>query len=261
MKDLRRDILMLIQVCKFILFLNLIVIYIIHTFILSLFHRDIWKFRSKVIYVMSMYCSWGLKLAGVQVKKQGIKNDMKFMVANHLSYLDILVIASQFPTTFVTSVEIRETPFLGLITKLGGCLYVERRNKFSLSSEIQEITESLQKNIPVTVFPEATSTNAESVLRFKRPLFQASLDAQTPVSPICLNYLKIDGASFNRGNRDTICWYGDMDFIPHLWNLMGKRKIIVELCLLREIPTEEPTQLAEKSHNIISTNFIALSLT
>ena len=251
----------MVQLLKFLVFLNLIVIYIIHTFILSLIYRDIWVFRSKIIHTLSHYCTWGLKVAGVRVRKYGIKADTQFIVANHMSYLDILVLASQFPTSFVTSVEIREMPVLGLMTKLGGCLYVERRNKSNLSNEILELTTALQKNIPVTVFPEATSTNAESVLRFKRPLFQASLDSKVPVSPICINYLKIDGETFNRVNRDTVCWYGDMAFVPHLWNLMGKRDILVELRLLNEIPAAEPLYLAEESHRMIESNFLGLSLT
>lgn len=250
---------MIKQSLKFILFIGLIVIYIVHSFILSLIYRDLWVFRSKVILVMSRYCTWGLKLSGIQVKKYGITTDMKFMVSNHLSYLDILVLCSQFPTTFVTSVEIRETPFLGLITKLGGCLYVERRSRENLSTEIKELTLALNKNIPVTVFPEATSTNAEAVLRFKRPLFQASLDSKTPVSPICINYLKIDGELFDVNNRDSVCWYGDMGFIPHLWDLMGKKSVVVELRLLNEIEAAEPALLAEESHRRIQKSFIGLN--
>lgn len=250
---------MIKQSLKFILFLGLIVIYIVHSFILSLAYRDLWTFRSRIILVMSKYCAWGLRLAGVRVKKYGITNDMKFIVSNHLSYLDILVLCAQFPTAFVTSVEIRETPFLGLITKLGGCLYVERRNRENLSNEIKELTLALQKNIPVTVFPEATSTNAESVLRFKRPLFQASPDSSVPVSPVCINYLKIDGKHFDLSNRDSVCWYGDMGFISHLWNLMGKNDVLVELRLLSEIPAAEPSVLAEESHHKIQSSFIGIN--
>lgn len=248
-----------IQGIKFISFLSVMVIYIIHSFILSLIYRDIWTFRSKIIHIMSRYSSLALRLAGVRVKKYGITNEMKFVVSNHLSYLDILVLCSQFPSTFVTSVEIREIPVLGLITKLGGCLYVERRNKTNLSNEIKELTMALQKNIPVAVFPEATSTNAESVLRFKRPLFQASLDSQVPVSPICINYLKIDGKLFDVSNRDSVCWYGDMGFLPHLWELMGKRSVLVELRLLNEIPAAEPVLLAEESHRRIQQSFVGLN--
>ncbi|MES2769167.1 MAG: 1-acyl-sn-glycerol-3-phosphate acyltransferase [Bdellovibrionota bacterium] len=251
----------IVQGLKFISFLSLMVIYIVHSFILSMIYRDIWIFRSKIIYVMSWYSSLALRLAGVRVKKYGMTNDMKFLVSNHLSYLDILILCSQFPSTFVTSVEIREIPVLGLITKLGGCLYVERRNKSNLSNEIKELTTALQKNIPVAIFPEATSTNAESVLRFKKPLFQASLDSHVPVSPVCINYLKIDGKLFDTGNRDFVCWYGDMDFLAHLWELMGKRNVLVELRLLNEIQAAEPILLAEESHRRIQQNFIGLNPT
>jgi 1-acyl-sn-glycerol-3-phosphate acyltransferase len=249
------------QTLKFILFLSLMVVYIIHSFVLSLIYRDIWIFRSKIIYVMSGYCKLALKLAGVRVIHSGDyePSKMNFLVSNHMSYLDILIIASRFPSTFVTSVEISEIPVLGLMTKLGGCLYVERRNKTNLSNEIKELTMALQKNIPVAIFPEATSTNAETVLRFKKPLFQASVDAEVLVSPLCINYLKIDNEVFSEKNRDDVCWYGDMGFLPHLWNLMGKKKILVDLRSFYNIPAMPPVLLAEESHRLIQSNFIGVN--
>ena len=245
------------QSMKFSGMLGLIFIYIIHSLILKIFYKDIWTFRRKIIFVMSSYCKFSLKLIGIRVKKYG-KIESPFVVSNHLSYLDILVLASLHPTAFVTSVEIREMPGLGLLTELGGCLFVERRSRANLSKEIQDLTNALNKNIPVTIFPEATSTNAESVLRFKRPLFQASQDSGKSVTPICINYLKVDGEYLNKQNRDTVCWYGSMDFLPHLWKLMEKREILVEIRVLNSLSPEEPAIMAVASHQMVQENFIGI---
>jgi 1-acyl-sn-glycerol-3-phosphate acyltransferase len=247
------------QTLKFTAVISLILIYVIHAYIYSFIFRDLWTFRKRVVFLLQRYCKRFLCILAVRAVKQGFtqKNPL-FIVSNHMSYLDVLVLSSEFPTTFVTSVEIREVPVLGLLTQLGGCLYVERRNKQNLSQEISELTTAIQKNLTVTVFPEATSTSGEGVLRFRKPLFRAAIDATTAVNPICLNYAKINGEKFNVSNRDLVCWYGDMSFVPHLWKLAGCKEVIAEISLMPEIPYEKSKDhavLAEESYVAVSSHF------
>ena len=93
------------------------------------------------------------------------------IVSNHLSYLDVLAMISVLNTRFVTSMEVKHAAGLGWITDQAGCLYVERRSRKNLKTEINEISKALEGGFYVVVFPEATSTNGDGVLRFKRPLF------------------------------------------------------------------------------------------
>lgn len=157
------------------------------------------------------------------------KSKNYFIVSNHLSYTDILIISSIIPTSFVTSVEMKKTPFLGQIIQLAGCLFVERRNKKNILNEIGDIENALNKGLNVTVFPEATSTNGEQVLNFKRSLFQSAMNTQVDVLPMTLNYRKVNGENVSSENRDSICWYGDMEFAPHLWSLCKNKSINVDI--------------------------------
>ncbi|MCB0357227.1 MAG: 1-acyl-sn-glycerol-3-phosphate acyltransferase, partial [Bdellovibrionales bacterium] len=224
-----------------------------------------WAYRKAMILVVKFWTLRSLNLIGIHVHQKGqtVQSSENFLVvSNHLSYLDILLITSQFPSCFVTSMEIKETPFLGYITELGGCLYVERRSKENLHQEIQQITVALEKGFNVTIFPEATSTNGEKVLRFRRPLYQAAISSKKPVLPICLNYKFLNYQKVNKANRDTLFWYGDMNFLSHLWQLMGQESIHVEIELLPSLPIIEvvDTQiLAEKSHNLVSHSFIPVT--
>lgn len=184
------------------------------------------------------------------------------IASNHMSYLDVLVLAAKFPGLFVTSVEVRDMPFLGLLSRLGGCLYVERRSREGLSSEVREISSALSQGLSVLLFPEATSTNADQVLRFRRPLFQAAIDAGTKVLPVTLNYISVDRQSFQRRNRDIICWYGSMPFLSHLLEMFRQKEITVLLTKHSLIDANQfsKEQLAEKCHEEVASYFMTCPL-
>ncbi len=201
------------------------------------------------------FCLWFM---GVKVRVEGElprPGEGTLVVANHLSYLDVLAMGAVMPTSFVTSVEVRDTPFLGHIAKAAGCLFVERRSRDNLSEEVQDIARVLRQGGLVTIFPEGTSTDASGVLRFRRPLFQAAIDAGVRVQPLCLNYRSVSGELFNAKNRDTVCWYGDMDFGPHIWRLFQQDSVELEVNVLESIEpstTPDPAQLAEAGHRVVS---------
>ncbi len=184
------------------------------------------KARRILCSIVSFYCKVGIALLGFKVSenykvdKLSLTGKNFLMVSNHMSYMDILVMCSRHPACFVTSVEMRDIPFLGHLCKLAGCVFVERRNKTNLGNEVAEITEALRSGLNVVIFPEATSTNGEDVIRFKRPLFKSSLDSGIPVLAMTVNYNQMDGNKVDRSNRDLICWYGDMTFADHLFKLL-----------------------------------------
>jgi len=218
--------------------------------------------RSLSLFWMRRYCKWCNWLFGIEIKNNQPLNPPSlsgtFIVANHLSYLDVLVMNASLSACFVTSEEIKETPFLGQLCILGGCLFVERRSRSRLGIEISEIKEALISGSNVVVFPEATSTNATGVLRFKRPLFQAAIQAKSPIANYCIQYEKINGEPFQLKNRDQICWYGDMDFFPHFWKFLKLKKIEVRLEFIDVIETigiNETHSLSELSHRLVSSRF------
>lgn len=202
-----------------------------------------------------------LKLMGIEVETKDLERTEKrgkLLVGNHMSYIDVLFTAAINPGCFVTSVEMKKTPFLGQICQLGGCVFVERRNKKNLKNEIREITESLKNGLDVYVFPEATSTNGDEVIRFRRPLFNAAIEAGVEILPLTINYNKLNDIEVNEGNRDYICWYGDMTFFDHLWNLFAIRRIDVSVDFhprIEQTPSIEALELAEKSHDLVKSSF------
>jgi len=218
------------------------------------------QMRKLLIKIIGLYSKFVLKFLGIYVNVLGEYNkDRNYLiVSNHLSYIDVLIIASHFPSAFVTSVEMRDTPFLGHIAKLGGCLFVERRSRANLSQEIKELTNGLLSGINVAIFPEATSSDGKEVLRFRRPLFQAAIDSKVEVLPLCLNYRYINFEPINLTNKDKVFWYGDMTFGKHFWELLKTPRVEVDLSLLPVIETQKDWDnaiLAQTGHERVSASY------
>jgi len=184
----------------------------------------------------------------------------RLLVANHLSYLDVLILVSLVRTSFVTSVEVRDTPGLGLIARLGGCIFVERRSRENLTNEVGEIARHLDIGENVTVFPEATSTNGDAVLPFKRAMFRSVEGRPIPVIPMAIRYTSAAGAPLSAANRDWICWYGSMDFLPHLWSLCSLGEVGVRIDVqspLNVVPHMCRKELAEHAHQVVAGAYAA----
>lgn len=253
------------QIVKFVLILSMIILYLSSGYFLLLFLRDRWKRTARYTVLVQKASRIGLWILNVDVETENQNGgylpklpENVFVVSNHMTYLDILVISSQLPCCYITSMEIKETPVLGNITDIAGCLYIERRNKDNIENEIKDISNGLQEGLNVTIFPEATSTNGEEVIRFRRPLYNAAIFARKKIQPICINYESINGEPFSLKNRDLICWYGDMDFASHLWKLCGLDHTKVKVTALQPIDSPqdfEAGDLAQETHQRVSHRF------
>ncbi len=182
--------------------------------------------------LISFFSGLLLKVLGCRVHVEQTPKHRKnnhLIVSNHLSYLDVLVLSKIFPSCYVTSQEIRESFGLGQITTLAGCLFVERRSRSHLSKEISSITRALKAGLNVVIFPEGTSTNGDTVLRFRQPLFQAAIDSGTKVLPATINYKQLNRQPITVHNRDQLFWYGDMTFWNHFTGLAAVDRLDVSV--------------------------------
>ena len=180
------------------------------------------------------------------------------IVSNHVSYLDIIVLASCYPMVFITSLEMAANPILGDITRLGGSLFTNRKKRTTLPAEIANFTTALKEGFNVVLFAEGTSTNGASVYPFKKSLFQAAVNAEVDILPCCVRYAKLDGIPItSQPQRDIICWYATTTFLPHFWKLL-KHDVEAEVSLLEPIhhdPKLNRQQLSELTHESILSAF------
>jgi 1-acyl-sn-glycerol-3-phosphate acyltransferase len=214
-----------------------VISYLFRAMIIHLTTTDSHQRRRKFAQNVSRSCAQGLKALNVEVKTSNNPSNCKryLIVANHLGYLDIFAIASTVPCLFVTSVEMKETPFLGLLTEMAGCMYVERRNRANIHNEIKEIEAALNDGFNVVVYPEGRSTNGEMVHPFKKSLLMACAGSEANILPAVVNFDSINGEPMQHKFRDWVCWYGDMPFVSSVFQAAQMNQCLLKLDFLDEI--------------------------
>ena len=179
--------------------------------------------------------------------------------ANHLSYLDVLVHASLFPSTFITSREMRQTLFLGHVCRFALCFFVDRENRRRLAREIRALAALLESGVPVTLFPEGAAGDGAGVRPFRSPLFKACAVAGVSVVPVTLNYRTLDSVPVGPGNRDVVCWYGGTAFWPHVWRLLRHRRVEVDVVVSPPVVDDDYRRLAEKTREAVTSAYAPLA--
>jgi 1-acyl-sn-glycerol-3-phosphate acyltransferase len=216
---------------------------------LDFFTKNVGKYTKQALELFNME----LKVVGYDPQMMKERNFL--MIANHMSYIDILMVSSVQPCVFVTSVDMGEQFFLGDMAELGGSIFVERRHRGTIGRDLGVMADTLRAGHNVVLFPEGTSTNGEGLLPFKKSLFMSAVEAGVDILPVCLKYTEIDGEPFSPANRDRMCWYGDMDFFSHFMGLMNLKKVKAELHFLEPIVvTKDSTrqELAQKTFDAIN---------
>ncbi|WP_328419972.1 1-acyl-sn-glycerol-3-phosphate acyltransferase [Micromonospora sp. NBC_00389] len=117
------------------------------------------------------------------------------LVANHVSWLDILAVLAVAPTRMVAKREVRSWPVLGLLAAAAGTVFVDRSRPRALPATVRRVADALRAGRPVAVFPEGTTWCAGDGAADCRPgggfrpaMFQAAIDAGSPVVPLRLAY-------------------------------------------------------------------------
>jgi 1-acyl-sn-glycerol-3-phosphate acyltransferase len=159
-----------------------------------------------------------LSAMGIRYRVKGvIPSGATLIVANHLSYLDIVIFSAAVPCAFVAKEEIAGWPGFGLLARLGGTIFLDRESRLSAWDAAESMALRLAENVPVLIFPEGTSTDGREVLRFHSTLFEAAVESGLAVVPAAVFYQPV-GAGLEE--RD-ICWFGDDLFLPHLKQVLG----------------------------------------
>lgn len=144
------------------------------------------------------------------------------LVTNHLSYLDVVLIARLVPSVFVAKSEVRSWPVWGVLSRAMGTVFVDRSKPSDTRRVASTMARILASGVNVVVFPEGTSTDGMAVARFRSSLLQAAAESRLPVYAGAIRY--------RTGGQDpparmSVCWWGDMTFLPHFWELCGVSRI------------------------------------
>ena len=118
-----------------------------------------------------------------------LSKDTYLIVSNHISWLDIPVIFSLKPITFVSASEVKTWPIIGILAKISGAIFVDRNRKSSLVEVIQAMNHHFKnEKQSICIFPEGITSNGYQVLPFKSNLFQSAFESNKLILPLSIKY-------------------------------------------------------------------------
>ncbi len=170
------------------------------------------------------WCGICLRRLGIDYTYQGLPPQNGLLVSNHVSYLDVLVLAAIVPCVFVAKQEVANWPVFGRMARLSGTIFVDRRRRSDVHSVAAQMSEAARSGTPVVLFPEAASSDGSTVLPFHSSLLDPAVRLQLPVVPVHLSYTLQDGDP-----KTDIAYWGDMTLTPHLLKMLGKHGIRPQL--------------------------------
>jgi 1-acyl-sn-glycerol-3-phosphate acyltransferase len=157
------------------------------------------------------------------------------LVANHVSWLDILAINAVQPARFVSKADVRAWPLIGWLVACGGTLFIERERKRDALRVVHEVADALRGADAIAVFPEGTTGPGDTVLPFHANLLQAAITTGTGVQPVVLHYSE-------PGQPVSVAaqYVGDTTLVGSLLKVACARGIVVHVQFL---PLEAPGEL------------------
>jgi 1-acyl-sn-glycerol-3-phosphate acyltransferase len=245
--------------------LLLLLAYLVPSGLLSLLPLSSRARRALRVRVSSFFAGLALALFGVRVHTKyrehpNVAHPGRLVIANHVSYVDVLVLATLMPSVFITSIELKNTPLLGMLTRFAGSLFVERRRPAGLKQEIEDIADVLAQGFTVVLFPEGTTSNGDRVHPFKKSLFDSAVSAGADIVPLCLRYTRIDRQALSPSSRDRLFYYGEVSFMEHFPRFLSLRSVEVEVIPLKIIKARDHAsrkEIAALAHDVVSNAYHA----
>jgi lyso-ornithine lipid O-acyltransferase len=180
--------------------------------------------RSWVAEFPCFYHRQCCRILGLDIRQIGDRTNARpvLFASNHVSYLDITVLGSLIPGSFVAKSEVAGWPLFGWLAKLQRSVFVDRQVR-STAQQRDAIAGRLAAGDALILFPEGTSGDGNFILPFKSALFSVVFNSEQPVvvQPVSIAYTRLDGLPIGRMLRPFFAWYGDMDLAPHVWRLIG----------------------------------------
>jgi len=166
------------------------------------------------------------QIMGLQVHLKGnLPTEPGFVVGNHVSWIDIIVLGQYLPGYFVAKSDILAWPVIGYIAKQAGTVFIRRGDKKNILLTAEKMVALLQRRANIIAFPEGTTTSGNEVLDFHASLFQPALTASSQIYPVAIRYSGL--------SEQLAPFIGDDEFIPHLIRILALEKVDVELAFLQ----------------------------
>ena len=247
----------IIAAFKFFLFILLCLIIVPLQLLLMLLHKGQGAYILPQIWHKCVCAIFKIK---IKIIGSPYTNSQTKYVSNHISYLDIPVMASILRASFVAKKDVASWPVFGMLSKLQQTAFISR-DRADAKQARNALDNMLDAGKSLIIFPEGTSTDGKEVLPFKSSLFSIALKENLPdllVQPITIKMESVDGREIKtQEDRDLYSWHINMDtpLGEHLWHFAKNSGAEISLNFHPPIKAhdyEDRKTLAKACHKAVS---------
>lgn len=205
--------------------------------------------------VMRWWARGTAAIVGMRVQAQGTLPQPPFLlVTNHLSYMDIVALSTHIDCVFVAKAEVAAWPGIGRAAREVGTIFINRLDRSDVSRVGALIEQALNRGQGVVLFPEGTSSAGAQVLPFRAPLLEPAARRGLAVAYASLTYRV---PPMEQVASHSVCWWGNMAFLPHFLALCRMSGFDAVLHFGAEpVVAGDRKQLAAKLHSMVQGQFI-----
>lgn len=201
------------------------------------------------------FLRWGALTVGVRPRVEGMPLEPhSFIIANHISWLDIMILGGWTGTAFVAKAEVETTPLIGWIADQNHSLYIDRAARRDSHGQVARIQDALGRQQPLAVFPEGTTGNGRQLLPFRSTLMEAVAPAppNVVVRPVAVDY---------GDHADVVGWHSGEGGVANFKRVLGHRGTMpMTVHLLDALqPTDDRKQLAQQAQRSIAAALSSLA--
>lgn len=166
------------------------------------------------------------EIVGLEVRVRGtVSPGPAMIIANHLSYLDVIAIGSVRSCRFVSKADVVRWPLIGRMLGAAGTILVDRERRLDVGRVAARVRGAIVGGGAVVLFPEGTTSDGAGVLPFRSSLLEPAVATGCPVLPVGLRYELPSGGRVS----EDVCFVGDASFLPHFLRLLGRPRVRVWL--------------------------------
>ena len=147
------------------------------------------------------------------------------LVANHISFIDIVVLLATSPCRLVSKADVHHWPLIGPMAAAMGTVFIERESRRDAMRVVHHMAEALQQGAVLAVFPEGTTGDGSELLPFHGNLLQAAIATDTPVQPLAIRYEDCDSGA----RSQATAYIGDDSLLDTLWRTVRTPGLRVRL--------------------------------
>lgn len=165
------------------------------------------------------------------------------IAANHVSWLDIVVLAAVWPVVFLSKSEVARWPIIGGVATGLGTIYIQRGGPTAARDANRRLVDGLDAGQSIVFFPEGTTSDGTFVRAFRPRLFQSGIDAGAAIQPVSLAYRRPDGS-----HSSVVPFVDEQSLARNVWLIAAERR------LTARVEPAEPVRPAGRKRNELATS-------